>query len=57
MKLGMESERNNKNMAEKYCYVDDYYLANGKSKTIKEISKKYGYSISAAAKLFKEVVG
>ena len=57
MKLGMESDRNNKRMAERYCYIDDYYLANGMKKTIKEISRKYGYTISASAKLFHEVVG
>jgi hypothetical protein len=57
MNLGYESQRNNKWMAEKYCYIDDFYLKNGMKKTIKEISRKYGYTISAAAKLFHEVVG
>ena len=57
MKLGMESERNNKWLAEKYCYIDDYYLLHGMRKTIKEISRKYGYTVSASAKLFHEVVG
>lgn len=57
MTLGLESERNNRKLAEKYCYIDDYYLKNGMRKTIKEISRKYGYTVSAAAKLFHEVVG
>ncbi len=57
MKLGKESERNNKRMAEKYCYIDDYYLLNGMKKTIKQIEKKYGYTTADAARLFHEVVG
>lgn len=57
LKLGLESDRNNKKMAEMYCMVDDYYLLNGMRETIKFIEKKYGYTTTAAAKLFHTVVG
>jgi len=49
MNLGYESNRDLKRNESRISDAQEYFKINGKSKTVKYISRKYGYSITASA--------